>query len=522
MSDPTNAHQAPPEPTNGVSEPIGQLLERYGVPAATIRDVNNWVSELIRLKERDLPRAITLSYMPRGEDGSAEHGRGCWTVMENGRVQPALDPRECLAQVAAMLLGAPHPTLWDPVERQSYHNRQVRELNARTDRYRERQADAEKELFELREAWDALPWDLTRRVADSLGLAVPEAGNRLTQVLRFAADAALSSPLTLSVPSITRPVDELRFTLQPEAAQFLRQQLDEAISSGKPFSGRFYRWGFDAEPEQPVEVADADPVELAELMAECGHPRSELELDWWAPDKRAAAYDWCIRWQHWQASSTAPGWDDLPEAERQAWAANEPPAPWFLTGEPEPAEPTATTNDEAFAEPLAVVDAEFVPEPGTEPLRPGDAGYVATIEGAMEKVDRAMAIAQELYGSPAVDLEAAAAEEHAGFGLEPVTAADLAPRPAALIDRNALHLALTRRGWTISNTWLRAQDETTVLAIAIELNAGGALPQCVQDHHEQCIAKVASALAAAPPSVLSGLPVAGIDKGGDDIAASQV
>lgn len=74
-----------------------------------------------RAANRDIPRTITLSYMPR-DYSSLEPGNryadtgGHWTVSEAGRHQTALDPRETLALVAAMLLGAKHPPLESSME----------------------------------------------------------------------------------------------------------------------------------------------------------------------------------------------------------------------------------------------------------------------------------------------------------------------------------------------------------------------------------------------------------------------
>ena len=67
------------------------------------------------------PRTIVLTYMPQRWDNGktnpifkdpmvADCG-GYWTLSEGGRHQAQLDSRETMALVAAMLLGAPHPSL---------------------------------------------------------------------------------------------------------------------------------------------------------------------------------------------------------------------------------------------------------------------------------------------------------------------------------------------------------------------------------------------------------------------------
>lgn len=79
------------------------------------------------------PRTITLAYMPRTEmpekwDGneSPPDTGGYWTVSENGRHQWGLDPRETLALVAAMLLGAQHPPLQSCLDHEREGARRVR------------------------------------------------------------------------------------------------------------------------------------------------------------------------------------------------------------------------------------------------------------------------------------------------------------------------------------------------------------------------------------------------------------
>lgn len=75
-------------------------------------------------KADDQPRTIVLSWMPNRYEDRPEHPDhprdtgGYWTVSEHGRHQWGLDPREAMALVAAMLLGAPYPAMRSCMEQE--------------------------------------------------------------------------------------------------------------------------------------------------------------------------------------------------------------------------------------------------------------------------------------------------------------------------------------------------------------------------------------------------------------------
>lgn len=104
-------------------EELMELQEELNDTKATLLDV---VTERDRfLAEHTYARTITLNYIPGRKHPSPDHPEGkrfdtgdYWTVGENGSYQNALDSRETLALVAAMLLGAEHPRLQTIYEHQ--------------------------------------------------------------------------------------------------------------------------------------------------------------------------------------------------------------------------------------------------------------------------------------------------------------------------------------------------------------------------------------------------------------------
>ena len=115
----------------------GHFLAEYVKQLERSVDTLTEERDLARAERNDVPRTITLTYMPRqpepekwDSDLSWDYGNH-WTISEGGKHQDRLDPREALALVAAMLLGAKHPPLRTIQDSENHGHQRGRRAKAR-------------------------------------------------------------------------------------------------------------------------------------------------------------------------------------------------------------------------------------------------------------------------------------------------------------------------------------------------------------------------------------------------------
>lgn len=477
---------------NGCAEPIEQGIARHLPPelrdttrrlfdslrsdAARARDAHRLaIAELEQERARDKPRTITLAYQPRLEpddrnaDDDFDTG-GYWNVYEGGAATPALDPREALALVAAMLLGAPHPKglnvfrLEGAARRERRHAREARhELEKLHEEREGERREHFRDIANLRELHGSLPWELAqilfgelrrgekpadgrdvfavplRELALRMGVlaaddprATKDLGDPgpMPSLRELAAEGSSAPPCPIGVTlepetlerDVVKPADAAPFVLagrrvsvdfQGELLEPIRTTLFNSVSEaeteaqrvadlygrtatmeigigdigkfhvvGLPLSPMHFgpyevrcsftpsahlveqgirackasgdeliaaTYGSDAEREAQAEAEQLSELELlADMLDAAGCGRSVHELRAWPSDWRVDAQNYGLAIAHWMEHG-----------------GDEPPAPWFITGEPEPLESIeARARDE---------HAGFGLEPPGELDLPGDA-----------------------------------------------------------------------------------------------------------------------------------------------------
>lgn len=175
------------ENQNGCAEPIGQALRRYGVPETLVADIERDYKDLSRLSQREQPRTITLAYTPRMDiderrnysDDQLDTG-GHWTMFEQGYASQPLDSRECLALVAAMLLGAKHPPLQsvfgysrEASRCRMKYREAVQETKQVEERLERDLEESRRNMRELRELHGSLPWEMAQTLYGELRRRLP-------------------------------------------------------------------------------------------------------------------------------------------------------------------------------------------------------------------------------------------------------------------------------------------------------------------------------------------------------------
>ena len=375
------------ENPNGCAEPIAQVLERCNVPRNVIQQVLEEQGQLYHLKNRRPPRTIVLAYTPgRSGDGTSENGDclDSWSVHEEGRIQDALDSRECLALVAAMLLGAPHPPLTPMWGLRGAVMDKQRECAQRISEAHESVRAARAELDRVRALWFGLPWDLAAKVARAQGLHIAQDENRdgiLTRLVRYwaseladteARNAAREGlePRTLdeiaegklrqprpddaaSWPEVVgSPIRAVREVTEAEAiasaaehpAVLMVRETDEtaiAPAPDRPLLVSDPIVIFGREPHAIEHELTAEVVEyarhleqfadLSDALTEAGYERMPAEIDQWPEAWQIEAQNFANAYRLWSDQQTSEEYSGNPHF-REAWSASEPRAPWFLSG----------------------------------------------------------------------------------------------------------------------------------------------------------------------------------------------
>lgn len=359
-----NAGQNP----NGCSEPIGSTLRRYGVPEQLVHDIERDYRDLARLMQREVPRTITLAYTPRAADDDERAGDddfdagGHWTIYEQGNASPPLDQQEALALIAAMLLGAKHPPLrslfgtWRATARA---NRRVREAREERDRIDGERMDLAHALGAARDRLHSLPWELAHVLCAELrrGSPLPTKPEDIREVFALpllelahrmgmtpareptvAAESKKPAPETYRGAPLVEAVAEAdRAIVEAMAAEAEREEAPQE----------------DADAAELQRAIDAELEDLADMLDAAGRARSVHELREWPDDWRIDAQNWAFAMRAWMESSAGN---------------EEPAAPWFLTGEPEPLESIEVRAGEEHAgfglEPIGGDELPSDPVPG--------------------------------------------------------------------------------------------------------------------------------------------------------------
>lgn len=287
-------------------EPLSQILERHSVPQGVIAHILALQGQLadFYFQQRNPERTITL-HCTGARDNSS------WYVIERDAASHPLDSREALAQVACMLLGAPHPALdrFDDIRKRSYRQREV--------------------IAGLRDRLDETTAQLAGATGNVAGLTEHlDYANKMAKESKRAADAwrgiewhrfcaavsALGAPIGCDVlPWLLEYVEAQAKTAATAAGVEHQQLMADVVAGSLEFGARV--------------------AALRNDLDDCELPRTAAEIELWPEAWLVDAQNWALAWKAWDAS-----WDDaIPDdpATLAEYQSREPKPPAFLDGDVE-------------------------------------------------------------------------------------------------------------------------------------------------------------------------------------------